>query len=251
MQRDNDTATDLLRKAEELQTLPGDVIKDTVSKQIDTIFQDCDFICKISKILVDSLIEPIKRAITDSIAESVKDSLKYEIQTTVDKLDELQKKYDDVEDILDEQEQYSRRNCLVIFGVPENDRENTNEVTMGIFKNNLNIEVHSGEIDRSHRIGPKSHKKDKPRGIIVKFAQYNIRDKVYKAKKRLKGSTPKMHILESLTAKRVKLLDDLRKKLKDKLAASWTQDGRLHLLMNSNQRCVINKLSDAKKLCLQ
>lgn len=178
----------------------------------------------------------------------VKDSLKYELQNTVDKLDDLQKKYIDIEDILDEKEQNSRRNCLVVFGVPDNDRENTNDIIMGIIKNNLIIKVQPGEIDRSHHLGPKSHKKDKPREIIIKFAQYNIRDKVYKAKKRLKGSTPNMHILESLTAKRVKLLDGLRKKLKDKLATSWTQDGCFHLLTNSNQRYVVNKLSDAKNL---
>lgn len=94
-----------------------------------------------------------------------------------------------------------------VFGVPENDRKNTSEVIMGIIPNNLSV-------DGSHCLGPKSHKKDKRRGIIVTFAQYNIRDKVYRAKKRLKGSTPKIHILESLTAKRVKLLDDLHKKTK-------------------------------------
>ena len=66
------------------------------------LFQDCDFICKISKILFDSLIEPIKKAITDSTTDSIKDSLKYELQDTAEKLDELRKKYDDVEDILDE-----------------------------------------------------------------------------------------------------------------------------------------------------
>ncbi|KAK7919093.1 hypothetical protein WMY93_010377 [Mugilogobius chulae] len=229
------------------QQIPGEVIQDTVSKQIDALFQDCDFICKISKLLVDSLIEPIKRAITNSITESVKESLKYELQNTVDGLENLQRKYDDVEDILDEQEQYSRRNCLVVFGVPENDRENTDEVILGIIGKKLKLEIQPGEIDRSHRLGPKSNnKKEKPRGIIVKFAHYNIRNKVYRAKKELKGSA--MYILESLTAKRVKLLEDLRKKFKDKLAASWTQDGRIYLLTNSNQRHVLSKLSAAKNL---
>lgn len=39
-------------------------IEDTVSKQIDALFQDYGFIRKISQLLVDSLIEPIKQAIT-------------------------------------------------------------------------------------------------------------------------------------------------------------------------------------------
>ncbi|CAL9707416.1 unnamed protein product [Knipowitschia caucasica] len=121
------------------------------------------------------------------------------------------------------------------------------KLRFGIVKRNLNIHVRPGDIDRSHRLGPKANR-NKPRGIIVKFSHYNIRDLVYKAKKRLKGSSPKMHILESLTAKRAKTLDELRKKYKDKLTASWTQDGRLYLLTSGNQRHVLNKLSDAKKL---
>lgn len=232
------------------QLEPGDIIQDTVSKQIDALFQDCSFIRNISQLLVDSLIEPIKRAITDSIAESVRDSLKHEWEDTVDKINELQNKYNDIEDMLDEQEQYSRRNCLVVYGVPETDHENTNNIAMGIIKNNLNIDVRPGDIDRSHRLGPKSNERGKPRGIIIKFAHYNIRDLVYKAKKRLKGTTPKIYILESLTAKRVKLLEELRKSHKDKLNASWTQDGRFYLLTKRNQRHVITKLSDAKKLRL-
>lgn len=224
-------------------------IEDTVSKQIDALFQDYGFICKISQLLVDSLIEPIKQAITTSIGESVKDSLTYELQDTVDKVIDLQNKFNEIEDILDEQEQYSRRNCLVLYGVPENDRENASNVIMNIMKSNLNIDVKPGDIDRCHRLGSRFGR-ERPRGIIVKFSNYNIRDMVYRTKKRLKGSTPKMYIMESLTAKRAKLLDDLRKKYTDKLAANWTQDGRLYLLTKSDQRHVLNKLSDVKQLCL-
>lgn len=120
---------------------------------------------------------------------------------------------------------------------------------MNIIKNNLNIDARPGDIDRSRRLGPKS-RTDRPRGMIIKFANYNIRDLVFKAKRRLKGTTLKMLIVGSLTAKRVKLLDDLRKKYKDKLEASWTQDGRLYLLSKTSERTVINKSdkSDAKKL---
>ncbi len=132
-------------ESEQRLNVPKTDIKDTISKQIDILFQDSDFIRKISKILVDCLIEPVKKAITDSIMESVKESLKYELKNTIGKLAKLQKKYDDLEDTLDKQEQYSRRNCLVVSGVPENDRENTNKVIRDIFKNNLNIEVQPSE----------------------------------------------------------------------------------------------------------
>lgn len=45
------------------QTMSKADLKDTVIRQIDMLFQDCDFISKISKILFDSLIEPIKKVL--------------------------------------------------------------------------------------------------------------------------------------------------------------------------------------------
>ncbi len=48
-----------------------------------------------------SLLSLPKTTPMNSITESVEDSLKYEFQNMVEKLNELQKKFDDVEDILD------------------------------------------------------------------------------------------------------------------------------------------------------
>lgn len=48
-------------------------IKDIISKQIDTLFLDTSCVNKISKTLMDSLIEPVKKAIAESITETVKE----------------------------------------------------------------------------------------------------------------------------------------------------------------------------------
>ena len=224
-------------------------IKDIISKQMDILFLDTKFVNKISKILMDSLIEPVKKAIAESITETVRETIQYELKDTADKLRELEHKYDDLIDNLDEQEQYSRRNYLIVFGVPEKRDEDTTKVICDIFKTNLKIEVQPTEIDRSHRLGPKpENPKAKPRGIIVKFAKYYVRDSVFKAKKALKDT--KMHILENLTTKRVKLLADLREKHRDNLTASWTRDGRIHLLTHRKKLHVISRLSDASRLCI-
>lgn len=74
--------TDMLEESEQRLDVPRTDIKDTENKQIDILLQDSDFIHKISKILVDSLIEPVKKAINDSITESVKEPLKYEFINT-------------------------------------------------------------------------------------------------------------------------------------------------------------------------
>ncbi|KAM3878477.1 protein-glutamine gamma-glutamyltransferase 2 [Diretmus argenteus] len=216
---------------------------DIISKQMDTLFLDTDFANKISKILMDSLIEPVKKAIAESITETVKETIQYELKGTAEKLNELQQNYDDLIDNLDEQEQYSRRNCLIVFGVPEQKDESTTKLVCDIFKANLKIEVLPSEIDRSHRLGRKpENPKAKPRGIIIKFTKYYVRDNVFKAKRALKNS--QMQILENVTTKRVKLLADLREKYKDKVTASWTRDGRIHLLTHKKNLHVISKLSD-------
>ena len=50
--------------------------------------------------------------------------------------------------------------------------------------------------------------------------------------------------------KRVKLLADLREKHSNNLAASWTRDGRIHLLTHRKKVNVITRLSNASKLCI-
>ena len=61
----------------------------------------------------------------------------------------------------------------------------------------LELELTQKELDRTHRTGnPKSGSKS-PRHIIVKFARYNNKRKVFVNKKRLKNT--EISITESLT----------------------------------------------------
>ena len=65
----------------------------------------------------------------------------------------------------------------------------------------LEEEVTEKELDRTHRIGnPKSGNK-RPRPIIVKFACYNTRRKVFVNKKKFKNTG--ISITESLTKRRM------------------------------------------------
>ena len=87
---------------------------------------------------------------------------------------------------IDELEQYSRRNCLLVNGIKEVDppNENLSEETSGVstqentgiavlllFNEKLGVDAHIKNIDRTHRIGrQKQRNKDAPRQIIVKFS---------------------------------------------------------------------------------
>ena len=85
---------------------------------------------------------------------------------------------------LDRQEQYSRRNCLLIHGLPESKNENTDELVIDTIKEKMGEEIERNEIDRSHRLGaPKNNGKSRP--IIIKFVRYNIRCRIFKNKKKM------------------------------------------------------------------
>ena len=98
----------------------------------------------------------------------------------------LEKRVRYLEQKADEQEQYSRRNSLRIFGFNESERENTPNVTMDLLQNKMGLDIQESDIDRVHRVGRKGVS-DRIRPIIVKFTSYRVRDIVFRAKPRLKS----------------------------------------------------------------
>ena len=82
----------------------------------------------------------------------------------------------------DNQEQYSWRNCLLIHGLPKTTLENTNDLVIREFKNEMDIKIFSDDIDRSQRIGEQKDDPNKVRPVIVKFTRYNDRNKIFRKK---------------------------------------------------------------------
>ena len=99
----------------------------------------------------------------------------------------LENKNGEIEQQTDRQEQYFRRNCLLIHAIEEKRHRSyvTDEVVIQTFKSEMDIDIDVKDIDRTHRIGAKTGNKRRP--IIVKFARYLERRKVFNSKKRLKG----------------------------------------------------------------
>ena len=83
---------------------------------------------------------------------------------------------------LDRQEQYSRRNCLLIHGLPESKNENTDELVIDTIKEKMGEEIEKNEKDISHRLdAPKNNGKSRP--IIRKCVRYKTRWRIFKNKK--------------------------------------------------------------------
>ena len=183
---------------------------------------------------LDSLVEALK------LLSAKFEELEKNREKKDKKISDLEKKVESLEsklgDCVDELEQYSRRNCLLIYGPRELEGENTNDVIMKTVKEEMDIDIREEDLDRTHRVGnPKVCKEDKSRPIIIEFARYDVRSAVYKNKKKLKGKS--FLITESLTAKRAGLLKEAQGKYG--VRNVWTTDGRI--LYKENNRVFLYK----------
>ena len=105
------------------------------------------------------------------------------IATLQNELKSATMKVQDLEKKMERQEQYSRRNCILIHGLKEEMDESTDDRVLKLFREELNEDVLLADLDRTHRTGKKRYSSCKPHPVIVKFARYNIREKFLKVKK--------------------------------------------------------------------
>ena len=128
----------------------------------------------------------------------------------------------------DKAEQYSRRNCLRLSGIPETTDESVDDKVMEV-ATAIDADLTIGEIDRAHRLGkPRGEvNKIKPQDIIIKFISYRSRQKLLRNKRNLRESGyPRVFLNEDLTYIRDKIFYSTRKLAKDKVITStWTKDG--------------------------
>ena len=147
-----------------------------------------------------------------------------ELNGIVSKMNE---RIEELENKIDRQEQYSKRNCILIHGIAENKEENTDQQAIDFINDNLDIKIDEINIDRSHRIVINKAKK-KARPIIVKFARHNVRGRVFREKWKLKGTGKS--ITESLTTKRIGQLNDAREEYGSNDV--WSYDGKILYKIN-------------------
>ena len=57
---------------------------------------------------------------------------------------------------MERQEQYSRRNCILIHGLKEEMDESIDDRVLKLFRDELNEDVLSADLDKTHRIRKKS-----------------------------------------------------------------------------------------------
>ena len=166
----------------------------------------------------------------------------FEISLLQDRITSLEKSNKDLQDTYvslttrvavleaqaDQAEQYSRRNCLCISGIPETPDENTDNIVQAI-ANDIVSDIRLQDIDRSHRIGNPKKKRSTQREIIVKFSTYRARANFHKQRTLMKERGHEGEFInKDLTRKRSEYLFEARKLFKSKkLKGAWSSDGTI------------------------
>lgn len=197
-----------------------------------TSFDASDFIKGFKAALQEqTVIEMLKAAIAQPVSEQISE-LKELLDVKDRKINDLTKQVQDLESRCDELEQYSRRNSLRIYGIPEQSDEHLTEQMTNLVNEELAIQpqLNISDICRVHRVGRQNSNADhqKPRPILLKLATHQCKERIYKNRFALKRSSKNIFINEDLTKKRAELARKARLLRRDgKIKDTWTYDGNV------------------------
>lgn len=144
--------------------------------------------------------------------------------------------------MMNNMEQYTRRNSIRIYGIDDQQREETyeksRELVIKMLNDKLSINLTSKDIDVAHRLG--KFLTDGNRPIICKFVRRSTKFEVLAVRRRLKGSS--IVIREDLTTKNAKLLETVSAKPEVKNA--WSHDGKIIALLRNGKKIRVDLLSN-------
>jgi hypothetical protein len=163
-----------------------------------------------------------------------------------------------VQNSLNELEQYSRRECVEIQGIPvseESDKQSTNDIVCKIGKL-MDVEVVQEDLSVSHRLPiNKIYKGNRSTpAIIVKFIRRDVKEAFFRSRNKLKNKSTRdlgyrvsspIYINESLTEKNKELLKYCLKTKKElNYKFIWTSNGRIYLRRNEGSSAIHIKNKD-------
>ena len=185
------------------------------------------------------------------VALAIKGLLMPEFQNMIEPLQSqisaLQKENEHLRQEIDNLEMYSRRSCVRVAGVPESQQDTDTAIVEIAGK--LNITLSRDDIDVSHRVGPKSE--DRPRQIIARIKNYELRHRLLKSSKHLRkvNGMERVSINQDLTKTRSKLAYEARQLVKSRKAKStFVWDGKIFVIDHNDHKHKILSVADMNEL---
>ena len=147
------------------------------------------------------------------------------------------------EEMLDEHEQYSRRNSLRIWSKePEKKEKHTDDIVMA-YADKVGVKLSPWDIGRSHRVGKPTQ--DKSRPIIAKLSTYGARSRVYGARKQCQD----VYVSEDLTRRLSHFLYLARVERKaGRFKQCWSLDGRILVRLHDDRVRGVTTTGEVDKL---
>lgn len=228
---------------------------DSVKRFILESFKDREVVKAFSDHILDEILTPALKFRDEEIQ-----ALRKQIKAKDDEMSELRQK-------MDEQEQYSRKYCLVVKGVAEKNNEDTGKVVTDLAAA-AGVSVKTTDIDVAHRLRSRARPgsgsaAEKPRDLIVKFTNMTKRKELWAARRQFtqtnstrteeqqlatrsgktrttSTSTSNIFIAESLTKYRADIMYRARElKREKKLAAAWTDEGVMKVRRGEGEKTVV------------
>lgn len=186
-------------------------MKNIIKEAIKELLSDDDFIAK--------------------VAEKVTEEVNKKLQEIENRTSVLESENYNLKNRIMEIEQYSRRNNIRIFGIPEEkgkkEKENLVEKMVIFFKDKLNVELQTSDIETCHRVG---ESKDGKKPIFITFAGHLKKTEVIRKRKSLKGTH--IFIVDDLTKEKITLFKNAAQKLGK--SNVWTSNGNVMVKIDNN-----------------
>jgi len=144
-------------------------------------------------------------------------------------------------------EQYSRRNNLRIFGFKPNQDENCNTAASRFIKSHLHVPVTDTEIELAHMTygsnGTTSGQQRRPT-MLIRFSSKEKRDQVIRARRSLKGTH--YAISEDLTSLNIKTMNRIRNDIQ--VRTSWSWNGKIFAILSTGKKVFVRPFQPISEL---
>lgn len=190
---------------------------------------------RVAEALNAILVKPLERQL------QAKDQ---QIQELSDEVNDLKASVEQLKNATDELEQYGRRNALRVWSKDMSERpgEDTDQLILD-YAEKVGVHIPRESIGRSHRVGRPSPGKTRP--IIVKFTTYNMRRKLFDARK----NSQSHFVSEDLTQIRSSILYKARlERNYGRFKHCWSTDGRINIRLPNDSKHVITTLAQLDRL---
>lgn len=145
-------------------------------------------------------------------------------------------------------EMRSRKKILLLHGIPEEKQEDTSSLVVKIVCKQLKQDsFQTSDINHCHRMGKTPSLGGKPRPILVKLRDMDVRNDIWFAKTNLKASG--ITLSEFLTRNRHELFVQARKKLG--ISRCWTREGVIYAMSHDGSRHRLDTQEDLTRLTAQ